>query len=39
VEGCGDRVTMAGGAIPRFEKFKYLGSNIENQGDIDEDIK
>jgi len=29
---------MGGMAIPRVEKFKYLGSIIEGKGDIDEDI-
>ena len=29
---------MGGVVIPRVEKFKYLGSIIEDKGDIDEDI-
>ena len=31
-------VTMGEVVIPRVEKFKYLGSIIEERGDIDEDI-
>jgi len=31
-------VTIAGMAIPKVEKFKYLGSIIHQNGDIDEDI-
>ena len=29
---------MGGVVIPRVEKFKYLGSIVEEKGDIDEDI-
>ena len=38
VEGDGGEVTMGGMVIPRTEKFKYLGSIVEEKGDIDEDI-
>jgi len=38
VEESGEQVTMGGVAIPRVEKVKYLGSIIEEKGDIDEDI-
>jgi len=38
VEGSGEEVTMGGVAIPRVEKFKYLGSIIKQKIDIDEDI-
>jgi len=31
-------ITMGGVVIPRVEKFKYLGSIVEQRGDIDEDI-
>jgi len=31
-------VTMGGGIIPRVEKFKYLGSIVEEKGDIGWDI-
>jgi len=31
-------VTIGGVVIPRVEKFKYLGSIMEEKGDIDEDI-
>jgi len=31
-------VTMGGVVVPQVEKFKYLGSIIEESGDIDEDI-
>ena len=34
----GKEVTMGGVAILRVEKFRYLGSIIEEKGDIDEDI-
>ena len=37
-EAGGEEVTMGGVAIPRAKKFKYLGSIIEEKGDIDEDI-
>ena len=37
VEGDGGEVTMGGVVIPRAEKFKYLGSIVEEKGDIDED--
>jgi len=38
VVGSGEVVTMGGVAIPRVEKFKYLGSIIEQNIDINEDI-
>ena len=31
-------VTIEGTQIPKVEKFKYLGSIIHHEGDIDEDI-
>jgi len=37
-EGEGGEVTMGGVVVPRVEKFKYLGSIVEDKGDIDEDI-
>ena len=37
-EGEGGEVTMGGVVVPRVEKFKYLGSIVEEKGDIDEDI-
>ena len=38
VEGDSGKVTMGGVVVPRIEKFKYLGSIVEERGDIDEDI-
>ena len=38
VESDGGEVTLGGVAVPRVEKFKYLGSIIEERGDIDADI-
>ena len=38
VVGSGEFVTIGGVVIPRVEKFKYLGSIIEKNGDINEDI-
>jgi len=38
VEGDGGEVTLGGEAIPKVDKFKYLGSIIEKRGDIDDDI-
>jgi len=38
VEGGDREVTMGGVVIPTVEKFKYLGSIIEEKGDINEDI-
>ena len=32
------QVTIDGMQIPKVEKFKYLGSIIQQRGDIDEDI-
>jgi len=34
----GGEVTIGGVVVPRVEKFKYLGSIVEEIGDIDEDI-
>ena len=39
VERDGGEVTMGGVVIPRVEKFNYLGSIVEEKGDIDDDIK
>ena len=38
MEGVGGEVTLAEEAIPKVDKFKYLGSIIEKRGDIDDDI-
>jgi len=38
VERDGREVTVGGVVVPRVENFKYLGSIIEERGDIDEDI-
>ena len=38
MERKGGKVTMGGVVIPRVEKFKYLGSIVEEKGDIDENI-
>jgi len=38
VEWDDGEVTMSGVVIPRVEKFKYLGSIVEEKGDIDENI-
>ena len=38
VEMDGVEVIMGGVVVPQFEKFKYLGSIIEERGDIEEDI-
>ena len=35
----GEEVTLDGRQIPKVDKFKYLGSIIQQNGDIDEDIK
>ena len=37
-EGDGGKVTLGGEAIPKVDKFKYLGSIIEKKRNIDEDI-
>jgi len=37
-ERAGVEVTMSGMVISRVKKFKYLGSIINEGGDIDEDI-
>jgi len=34
----GGEVTLDGRVIPKVDKFKYLGSIIQQNGDIDEDI-
>jgi len=34
----GREVTLDGSSIPKVDKFKYLGSIIQQNGDIDEDI-
>ena len=34
----GGEVTLNGRPIPKVDKFKYLGSIIQRNGDIDEDI-
>ena len=38
MEGSGIEVTMGSLTIPRFEKFRYLGSMIKGKGNIDDDI-
>jgi len=38
VEVDSGEVTMDGVVVPRVDKFKYLGSMVEEGGDIDEDI-
>ena len=38
VQRDGGEITMGGVVIPRVEKFKYLGSIVEQRGNIDEDI-
>jgi len=38
MEGGGREITMDRVVIPRVEKFKYLGSIIEERGDNDSDI-
>ena len=38
VEGGGREITMGGVVIPRVEKFRHLGSIIEERGDIDSAI-
>ena len=37
VERDSGEVTVGGVVIPRIEKFKYLGSIVEEKGDINED--
>jgi len=34
----GGEVTLDGRQIPKVNKFKYLGSIIQQNGDVDEDI-
>ena len=34
----GGQVTLDGRPIPKVDKFKYLGSIIQRNGDIDDDI-
>jgi len=38
VKSDGGEVTLGGVVVPRVVKFKYLGSIIEERGNIDEDI-
>jgi len=38
VESDGGEVTLGRVGVPRVEKFKYLGSIVEEMGDIDEGI-
>jgi len=38
VKADGGEVTLGGEAIPKVDKFTYLGSIIEKRGDIDDDI-
>jgi len=37
-EGVANGVTMEGVGTPRVERFRYLGSIIHENGEIDEDI-
>jgi len=37
-EGDGEEVIIGGVAIPRARRFRYLGSIIEQRGDIGENI-
>ena len=39
IKGDNGEVTMGGLVVPRVEKFKYLGSMVEEGGDFDEDIR
>jgi len=39
VEMDGGEVTMGGVVVPQVKKFKYLGSIIEERGNIDENIR
>ena len=36
--GVANEVAIEGPAIPRVERFRYLGSIIHENGEIDEDI-
>jgi len=36
--GIASEVTIEGAIIPRVERFRYLGSIIQGNGEIDEDI-
>ena len=38
VERDGGEITVGGVVVPRIENFKYLGSIVEERGNIDEDI-
>ena len=38
MEDAGGEVTIDGLSIPKVEKFKYLGSIVQQNGEIDEDI-
>jgi len=37
-EGVANEVTIEGAVIPRVERFRYLGSIIHGNGEIDNDI-
>ena len=37
-DGDSEKVTIGEVVVPRVRKFWYLGSTIEERGDIDEDI-
>jgi len=37
-EGVVDEITMEGAIISKVERFRYLGSIIQGNGEIDEDI-
>ena len=37
-EGVVDKVTIEGAVISRIKRFRYLGSIIHGNGEIDEDI-
>ena len=38
MEGGGEEVTIGRVVMSRIEKLKYLGSTINERGDIDDDI-
>ena len=37
-DGVVDEVAIEGAVVPRVERFRYLGSIIQENGEIDEDI-
>jgi len=39
VEVVANEVDMSGAVIPRVKRFRYLASTIQENGEIDEDIK